>query len=49
MSGLVECERMELLELAESWTEEQVEAEYQQLLHHIHSLLADEYTSPELR
>jgi hypothetical protein len=49
MSGVEEGERRGLLEAAESWPEDKVEANYQQLLDHIHSVLADEDTTLEIR
>ena len=47
--GCVEGVGAELLGAAETWSEAEVEAGCQRLLESIHSLLADEETSPELR
>jgi hypothetical protein len=41
--------RTDLLCAAEDWTELELEDRYQQLLDHIHSILADQTTTLELR
>jgi hypothetical protein len=52
MSSLAEGpieERTDILSAAEAWTEPELEDRYEQLLDHIHSILADQTTTLELR